>query len=97
MKQLKLPNIYDPLAYTLDEDSRTIIFSHLGASIEYQFAFYVIENKTYLKVSRVRIERSNIPYIINHFFVEKLGATPVDYNAAEMKKETEKDEILNHR
>ena len=90
LKQLKLPNIYDPLEYTLDEEAQIIVFSHLGASMEHQFAFYVIENKTYLKVSRVSIELSNIPYIINRFFVEKIGATPVDYNTVERKKETEK-------
>jgi len=99
LNQLRLCNIYDPLAYTLDEKARTIVFSHLGASIEHRFTFYVIESKTYLKVSRVRVmhDRSNIPYMINRFFVKKLGATPVDYNTVEMKKESAKDEILNRR
>ena len=82
LDKLSIRNVYDSLEYALDKDYLTIVFSHLGASIEHQLSFYVVENKTYLKVSRVRLlhSRSNIPFMINRFFVEKIGAVPVDYS-----------------
>ena len=82
ISQLSIHNVKDTLEYKFDSNHLTIVFLHLGASIEHQLSFYVFENKTYLKVSRVKFmhERSNIPLIINKFFVEKVGATPVDYS-----------------
>ena len=82
IEQLTIHNIEDTLEYTFDADCLTIVFSQLGASIEHQLFFYVVENKTYLKVSRVKFmhSRSNIPLMINRFFIEKIGAVPVDYS-----------------
>lgn len=81
IQQLSVRNAKDILEYTFDADCLTIIFSHLGASIEHQLSFYVVENKTYLKVSRVNFMHSgsNIPLMSNRFFIEKIGAVPVDY------------------
>ncbi len=81
IKQLAIRNVKDILEYTFDADSLTIVFSHLGTSIEHQLSFCVVENRTYLKVSRVKFmhSRSNIPLMINRFFIEKIGAVPVDY------------------
>ena len=80
--QLSIPNVNDKPGYTFDIDSLIITFSHLGVSIKHQLSFYVVENKTYLKVSRVKFmhSRSNIPLMINRFFIEKIGAVPVDYS-----------------
>lgn len=82
VSQLSIHNVKDTLEYTFDVNHLTIVFLHLGASIEHHLSFYVFENKTYLKVSRVKFihERSNIPLMINKFFVEKIGAVPVDYS-----------------
>lgn len=81
INQLSIHNINDNLRYTFDVDCLTINFLHMSVSIEHQLAFYVVENKTYLKVSRVKFmhDRSNIPLMINRFFIEKIGAMPVDY------------------
>ncbi len=81
IEQLANRNAKDTLEYTFDADCLTIFFSHLGASIEHQLSFYVVENRTYLKVSRVKFmhSRSNIPLMINRFFIEKIGAVPVNY------------------
>ncbi len=81
INQLSIHNIKDNLEYTFDTDRLTIIFSHLGASIEHQLSFYTVKSKTYLKVSRVKFlhSRSNIPLMINRFFIDKIGAIPVDY------------------
>ena len=82
INQLSIRNIYDSLECKLDTNNLTIVFSHLNSSIEHQLSFYVFEDQTYLKVSRVPsvYGRSNIPYKINKFFVEKIGAVPVDYS-----------------
>ena len=82
LDKLSIRNVYDCLECALDRDHLSIVFSHLGESIEYQLAFRTVENKTYLRVSRVTFMhgRSNIPWMINRFFVEKIGAVPVDYN-----------------
>ncbi len=82
LEKLSIPNIYDALKYTLDKENLTIVFEEFGTSIEHKLTFYVVENKTYLKVSRVGSSRgkSNIPLMINRFFIEKIGAVPVDYS-----------------
>lgn len=74
-------NTTDTLDYSFDPRSSTLIFSHLGTSIEFQLSFYLFGNRTYLKVSRVKYihNRSNILYMINQFFIDKLDAVPVDY------------------
>ena len=82
LDKLSTRNVNDTLEYTFDRNRSIIVFSHLGASIEHQLSFYVVENKTYLKVSRVKFihSRSNIPLMVNRFFIEKIGAVPVEYS-----------------
>ena len=82
LEQLSAHNVNDTIEYTFDKNRLIIVFSHLGASIEHQISFYVVENKTYLKVSRVKFmhNKSNIPLMLNRFFIEKIGAVPVDYS-----------------
>ena len=82
INQLSIRNEKDTLEYTFDADRLIMVFSHFGASIEHQLSFYVVGNMTYLKVSRVKFmhSKSNIPLMINRFFIEKIGAVPVDYS-----------------
>ena len=82
INQLSIRNDYDTLEYKFDADRLTIVFSHLGVSIEHQLSFYAVEDKIYLKVSRVKFMhgKSNVPFMINKFFVKKIGAIPVDYS-----------------
>lgn len=79
--QLSIRNVKDTPECTLDINALIITFSHIGVSIDYQLSFYTIENRTYLKVSRIKRfhNRSNIPFMINSFFINKIGAIPVDY------------------
>lgn len=79
LDKLAIRNIYDPLECALDRDSMTIVFD---ASLEYKLSFRVVNNKTYLKVSKSKdpLYRGNIPLMINRFFIEKIGAIPVDYS-----------------
>ena len=81
INQLATRNINDILEYVFDADCKTIVFKRFGASVECKLSFYIVENKTYLKVSRVKLLHAtgNIPLMINRFFIEKIGAIPVDY------------------
>ena len=80
--KLSIRNTKDKPEYTFDINSLTITFSHLGVSTAHQLSFYTLENRVYLKVSRVKFlqGRSNISFMINNFFMNKIGAIPVDYN-----------------
>ena len=82
LDKLSIHNAYDCLEYRVDKDCLTIVFSHLSTSIEHKLSFYVVNHNTYLKVSRVKFvhSRSEIPLMINRFFIEKIGAVPVDYS-----------------
>ena len=79
---LSKKNAKDTLNYTFRQSSMIIRFEYLNASIEYQLSFYIIDNKTYLEASQLHfmVEKSNIPFMINRFFIEKIGATPIDYH-----------------
>lgn len=72
----------DIMQYSFDRVSMIIRFRNLIATIDYQLSFYSIDNKTFLKVSQIQLvyDKSNIPYMINRFFIEKIGAEPVDYH-----------------
>ncbi|MBQ3330671.1 MAG: hypothetical protein IJG87_05785 [Ruminococcus sp.] len=74
-------SVADTLNYSFDQNSMIIQFEHLNAIIEYQLMFYTFENRTFLKVTRIQMihDKSNIPFMINRFFIEKCGAEPVDY------------------
>lgn len=82
LELLSIKNSKDILDYTFDSNAMIIRFEDLNATIDYQLSFYYIDNKTFLKVSRIHLihDRSNIPYMINRFFIEKIGAEPVDYH-----------------
>ena len=83
ISQLSIPNVMDKPEYTFDINSLIIAFSHNNCVVDHQLYFYTIENKTYLKVSRVNtflFDRGIIPFMVNSFFINKIGATPVDYN-----------------
>jgi len=72
----------DIIDYSFDQSTMIIRFRNLIATIDYQLSFYSIDNKTFLKVSQIQLvyDKSNIPYMINRFFIEKIGAEPVDYH-----------------
>lgn len=71
----------DILNYLFDQNAMIIQFEHSGVTVDYQLSFYTIDNKTYLRATKMNLihESSNIPFMINRFFIEKIGAEPVDY------------------
>ena len=82
IRRLSVPNIHDALEYTLDADTLRITFLQYGVkTLTYRLAFFVVEGRTYLKVSCTKTfyGKSRIPFYINRFFIEKTGAIAVDY------------------
>lgn len=80
IRQLSIRNVKDAPECTFDINTLIITFSHVGVSIDYQLSFYTIENRTYLKASRIKFfHNGNIPFMVNSFFINKIGAIPVDY------------------
>lgn len=94
IQQLSTHNVNDTLDYSFDSDSLSITFTRFSATIEHRLAFYIVGNTTYLKVSRVNLlhGKSNIPLMINRFFVEKISAKPIDYSVFECQITSSKKE-----
>lgn len=85
IEQLSYGNVNDILAYSFDKKSLTIVFERFSTSITCRLSFYNVGGKSYLKVSRMNFlhSRSNIPFLLNRFFIEKIAAEPIDYSAFE--------------
>ena len=83
LEQLSVRNISDALKYSIDTGSLTICFTHMNASVAYRLSFYTVDSTTYMMVSRINFlsGKSNIPYLVNRFFIEKIEAEPIDYSA----------------
>ena len=74
----------DTLSYDFDLLTSTVSFpGEFGGEFGYTYTlrFYPVNEETYLKVSCQHFFRgkSNLPFMINEFFVKKLGAVPFDY------------------
>ena len=82
IRQLCIRNVQDALTYTYDADSMVISFGEQQPTMDCRLTFYLHENKTYLKVSRIRFVqfgRGEPLFLINRFFINKIGAIPVAY------------------
>lgn len=75
----------DIMQYSFDLNSMIIRFEQLNATFDYQLSFHSIDNKTFLKVTQIHLihDKSNIPLMLNRFFIKKIGAEPVDYQYSE--------------
>jgi len=87
IRLLSARNVTDAMDYQFDPQKMTIDFSNNTESLKYRLTFYIIDGNTHLLVSKMNKfhGRTHIPYLINRFFVEKLGAAPVDYSAFEKR------------
>ena len=88
VRLLSARNVTDAMDYQFDPQKMTIDFSNNTESLKYQLTFYIIDGKTHLLVSKMNKfhgRTPTIPYLINRFFVEKLGAAPVDYSNFEKR------------
>lgn len=86
IKKLSIHNIYDKPNYTYDVENQIICFNYLTADIKYKLEFISADSThIYLLVSQIYIlhSKSNIPYMINTFFTNKINAQPFDYSTFE--------------
>ena len=75
----------DALNYDYYPLSNKMLIRDVKVTFEYGLTFYTVEGETYLKVSYAKMQKltigfhTNIQYKINTFFINKLGAVPIDY------------------
>ncbi len=81
LQRMNVPNSYDVLEYTFDDNSMIITFSKLGANIPYTVFIKEIANGCYVRLSRNVLvgNRSDICIYINEFMMKKFGAELLPY------------------
>ena len=87
--QLNLPNVYDVLEYDLDEENDVITFKrYVGGRYPYRIFVDEVEGCHILWVEQFPLVMGggNVPYLINEFFIKKLGAKPIDYTETAYKR-----------
>lgn len=78
--KLRLSNIYDVLRYDFDEENAVITFYRNHAKFPYRISFYELDGTMILKIEQISptMDKDNLPYFINEFFIKKLDAKPID-------------------
>ena len=81
LQKLNIPNIYDVLEFTFDNNTMTITFSKYNAKIPYTVTIKESENGCYIRLTKKVFigDRSNIPYQINEFMIKKFDAELLPY------------------
>jgi len=76
--QLKTPNVYDVLEYTLSEDDTVITFKMYYRKFPYKINVDVFNESIVLRVEQISIN-SRPAFHINEFFIKKFNAKPLDF------------------
>ena len=76
--QLKIPNVYDVLEYTLSDDDTVITFKLYNGEFPYKINVDVFDKSIVLKVEQLSIN-SRPAFHINEFFIKKFNAKPLDF------------------
>ena len=76
--QLKTPNIYDTLKYTLSNDDTVITFKLYNGNYPYKNDVKVFNELIVLRVEQLSIN-SRPAFHINEFFIKKFNAKPLDF------------------
>ena len=81
LQKLNIPNIYDVLEFTFDNNTMTITFSKYNARIPYTVFVKEFDGGCYIKFKKNALisARSNIPYQINEFMIKKFNAELLPY------------------
>ena len=81
LQKLNIPNIYDVLEFTFDNNTMTITFSKYNAKIPYTVTIKESENGCYIRLTKKVFigDRSNIPFQINEFMIKKFDAELLPY------------------
>lgn len=86
IQKLSIHSINDKPEYLFDDVNLIITFLHLNVKIKYQLYFIENEGHTYLNVYQINFlhDKSNIPYMMNAFWINKVNAVPIEYSFFEM-------------
>ena len=76
--QLKTPNVYDVLEYTLSEDDTVITFKMYNGKYPYKINIDIFNESIVLRVEQISIN-SRPAFHINEFFIKKFNAKPLDF------------------
>ena len=81
LQKLNIPNIYDVLEFTFDNNTMTITFSKHNAKIPYTVTIKEYENGCYIRLTKNDFisDRCNIPSYINEFMIKKFDAELLPY------------------
>lgn len=81
--KLKVKNQQETPESWLDDSNLVITFLHQNTRIDYQLSFVRADGVTYMNAHPIKQTGgpSQIPRMINWFFVSKLDATPMDHTA----------------
>ena len=79
--QLKNHNSHDLLEYSLSDDCSVITFTRHNAKFSYKILIDEFEEITILRVEQIQkiMDKGNVPYYINEFFIKKFNATPLSF------------------
>ncbi len=79
--QLKIHNISDLLEYYLSDDYSVITFTRYNSKFPYKILIDEVNESIILRVEQIPkiMDRGNVPYLINEFFIKKFNATPLEF------------------
>ncbi len=79
--QLKRHNNNDVLEYSLNDDCSIITFTRYNAKFPYKIQIDEFDEITILRVEQIQkiMDKGNVPYYINEFFIKKFNATPLEF------------------
>lgn len=76
--QLKAPNVYDVLEYTLSEDATVITFKLYNSKYPYEIKVEAFDESIVLRVKQLSAV-GRPAFLINEFFMKKFNAKPLDF------------------
>lgn len=79
--RLKIRNINDTLEYSLNDDGSVITFTMYNAKFQYKILIDEFDEAFILRVEQIQkiMDKGNVPYYINEFFINKFNAKPVEF------------------
>lgn len=79
--KLKIPNVNDKLEYELNDECTIITFKKNFSKISYSLNVIETDKELQIRVEQITIfyQKTNIPFLVNEFFISKFNATPVEF------------------
>lgn len=79
--RLKSHNSNDSLEYFLSDDCSVITFTRYNSKYPYKMFTEEVDESIVLRIEQIPriMDRGNVPYLINEFFIKKFNAKPLEY------------------